>query len=80
MIKITVGQDDDDFQVQVDLYGPQDAARYLDITQQTLNVWRRDGWIDAQAVGRGFYYTKDALDEANRSKRPHLFRGHDQNT
>ena len=67
MIKLLHGD------TELALYEPLDAARYLDITQQTLNVWRRSGFIRATPMGRGYVYTKDSLDETLHLKRPHLF-------
>jgi excisionase family DNA binding protein len=45
------------------LYGPDEAAFYLGVSYQTLNRWRRQGWIRCSKIGRGYYYQRDALDE-----------------
>lgn len=46
------------------LYPSLEAAEYCGVSVQTLNRWRRDGFIDPSemgAVGSGFIYTEDAL-------------------
>ena len=50
---------------EVELYEPLDAQSYLGwISANTLARWRREGWLVASAsLGRGYAYTKDALDE-----------------
>jgi excisionase family DNA binding protein len=46
------------------LYGPAEAASYLGVSDQTLNRWRRQGWIRSHNFGRGFLYEVDMLDES----------------
>lgn len=53
---------------EVRLYGPEEAADYCGgpdarVSVQTINRWRRTGWLRFLELGRGYYYTKDALDE-----------------
>jgi predicted site-specific integrase-resolvase len=46
------------------LYQPLDAQNYCGVSAQTLAKWRREGFLKpAAAVGRGYLYTKAALDE-----------------
>ena len=47
------------------LYEKLDAQAYLGgISANTRARWRREGWLVASAsIGRGYAYTKDALDE-----------------
>jgi hypothetical protein len=45
------------------LYGPGEAALYMGVSEQTLNRWRRQGWILCSRVGRGFYYQRQDLDQ-----------------
>ena len=45
------------------LHGPEEATRYLGVSEQTLNRWRRQGWIKSSKVGRGYYYQREHLDE-----------------
>ena len=45
------------------LYGPDEAAIYLGVSEQTLNRWRRQGWIRCSKVGRGYYYQRQDLDQ-----------------
>jgi DNA-binding transcriptional MerR regulator len=48
----------------VPLYQPMDAQVYCNVSAQSINRWRREGWLKpAAAVGRGYVYTKQALDE-----------------
>ena len=51
---------------KVALYQPLDAQAYLGCSANTLARWRREGWLEGTAVGRGFVYTKDALDECRK--------------
>jgi excisionase family DNA binding protein len=46
------------------LYSPAEAASYLGVSDQTLNRWRRQGWIRSHKVARGFYYEVEMLDES----------------
>jgi DNA-binding transcriptional MerR regulator len=47
------------------LYQPLDAQLYAGVSAQTLNRWRREGWLKpAATVGRGFVYRKADLDAA----------------
>jgi predicted site-specific integrase-resolvase len=50
------------------LYEKLDAQAYLGgISANTLARWRREGWIMPHAVvGRGYVYTKEALDECRK--------------
>jgi hypothetical protein len=53
---------------EVRLYSPQEAADYCGgpsgaVSVQTVNRWRRTGWLRSLPFARGYYYTKDALDE-----------------
>ena len=41
-----------------------DSARSLALSGQTLNRWRRLGYIRFHTVGRGFYFEQSFLDEA----------------
>ena len=46
------------------LYESLDAQNYLGIAAQTLNKWRREGYLIPTAeVGRGYVYTKEQLDD-----------------
>ena len=45
------------------LYGPEEAIKFLGVSEQTLNRWRRQGWIKSSKVGRGYYYQREHLDE-----------------
>mgnify|MGYP005837881063 CR=1 FL=1 len=46
------------------LYQPLDAQNYCGVSAQTLSKWRREGYLKpAAAVGRGYLYTRIALDE-----------------
>ena len=53
---------------EVRLYSSQEAADYCGgqggaVSVQTINRWRRTGYLRHLPFGRGHYYTKDALDE-----------------
>ena len=53
---------------EVRLYSPQEAADYCGgpdgaVSVQTINRWRRTGYLRNLPFGRGYYYTRDALDE-----------------
>ena len=53
---------------EVRLYSPLEAADYCGgpdgaVSVQTINRWRRTGYLRHLPFGRGFYYTKSALDE-----------------
>ncbi len=53
---------------EVRIYSPQEAADYCGgptgaVSVQTVNRWRRTGWLRSLPFGRGYYYTLDALDE-----------------
>ena len=48
-----------------DYYESFDAQLYIGISGQTLNRWRREGWIRPSfKVGAGWVYSKKDLDEA----------------
>jgi hypothetical protein len=52
----------------VRLYSPQEAADYCGgplgaVSVQTVNRWRKTGWLRSIPIGRGYVYTKEALDE-----------------
>ena len=52
----------------VRLYSPQEAADYCGgplgaVSVQTVNRWRKTGWLRSVPIGRGHLYTKEALDE-----------------
>ena len=48
----------------IKLYESLDAQNYLGVAAQTLNRWRREGWlIPTAAVGRGYAYTQEQLDD-----------------
>jgi hypothetical protein len=54
---------------EVRIFSPIEAADYCGgadraVSVQTIARWRRTGWLRYLGpIGRGFYYTKDALDE-----------------
>jgi hypothetical protein len=53
---------------QVRLYSPIEAADYCGgplgaVSTQTVNRWRKTGWLRSIPIGRGYVYTKEALDE-----------------
>jgi len=53
---------------EIRIYSPQEAADYCGgrdgaVSVQTINRWRRAGYLRFLPFGRGNYYTKDALDE-----------------
>jgi len=53
---------------EVRLYSSQEAADYCGgplgaVSVQTINRWRRTGYLRHLPFGRGYYYTQDALDE-----------------
>jgi hypothetical protein len=55
----------------VELYRPIEAAAYCKVSVPTLNLWRREGWVPGSgciAFGRGWAYTKEALDSAMRDR------------
>ena len=55
----------------VKLYQPLDAQLYLGVSNRTIDRWRREGWLLPTAqVGRGFVYSKDALDECLNLRKP----------
>ena len=48
----------------IKLYESLDAQNYLGVSAQTLNRWRREGWLIPTAeVGRGYAYTQEQLDD-----------------
>ena len=56
--------------LHIRLYSPLEAADYCGgdedagaVSVQTINRWRQTGWLRSLALGRGNFYTKDALDE-----------------
>jgi hypothetical protein len=56
---------------KVRLYRLLEAADYLGgdqgaVSQTTVNRWRKDGWLRAISVGRGWLYTKEGLDDCLR--------------
>jgi len=52
---------------EVVLYETLDAQHYLMCSANTLSRWRREGWINPTAsIGRGYAYTKEALDECRK--------------
>jgi hypothetical protein len=49
------------------LYQPLDAQAYCGVSAQTINKWRKEGWLKASAQsGRGYLYTKEALNDTLR--------------
>lgn len=62
----------------VKLYTPLDAQDYCGISDQTLNKWRREGWLQGHPVGRGYLYTQQGLDDALRSRNYVREDSHDQ--
>ena len=56
---------------QVRLYSPLEAADYCGgplgaVSVQTVNRWRRTDNLRSIPIGRGYVYTKEALDECLR--------------
>ena len=54
--------------VKVRLYSPLEAADYCGgplgaVSAQTVSRWRKTGWLRSIPIGRGYVYTKEALDE-----------------
>jgi len=54
--------------IEVRLYSPDEAADYCGgpdnrVSVQTVNRWRRTGWLRSLDFGRGYLYTKEGLDE-----------------
>ena len=52
----------------VRLYSPQEAADYCGgpdgaVSVGTITRWCNTGWLRSLPFGRGYYYTKDSLDE-----------------
>ena len=60
MIELVVNQSGD----TVTLLNPLDACEYANVSTQTLNAWRREGWLSSFPVGRGHLYTYEMLDAA----------------
>ena len=59
--------------VQVRLYSSLEAADYCGgplgaVSVQTINRWRKTGCLRSIPIGRGYVYTKDALDECLRDR------------
>ena len=55
-------------QSHVQLFSPLEAADYCGgpdgaVSIQTIQRWRQTGWLRSLNLGRGNFYTKEALDE-----------------
>jgi predicted site-specific integrase-resolvase len=57
MIKMTINGS------EVELYQPLDAMEYCQVSAATIAKWRREGFLQGIAVGRGFVFTKQQLDD-----------------
>ena len=58
---------------QVRLYSPFEAADYCGgpdgaVSVQTINRWRKANCLRSIPIGRGYVYTKEALDECLRDR------------
>jgi len=47
-------------------YRPIEAQARFGVSGETLNKWRREGFLQGHAVGRGYIYDAIQLDEAER--------------
>ena len=66
MLDITMQKDMKKGEV-LQLYSPIDAQFYLGVSEGTLNRYRKERYFDPSKlleIGRGYLYTKEALDEA----------------
>ena len=57
MIKMTINGE------KVQLFQPLDVMDYCQVSTATISRWRREGFLRGIAIGRGFVYTKQQLDE-----------------
>ena len=66
MLEITMQKDMKKGEV-LQLYSPIDAQFYMGVSETTLNRYRKERYFDPSKlleIGRGYLYTKEALDEA----------------
>ena len=66
MLDITMQKDMKKGEV-LQLYSPIDAQFYMGVSETTLNRYRKERYFDPSKlleIGRGYLYTKEALDEA----------------
>jgi len=58
-------------------YETLDAQAYLQVSDQTINVWRKLGRMPHSGkVGVGYLYTREQLDEGPRNNNYHLRDSH----
>jgi len=66
LLRITMQRDMKAGEV-LQLYSPIDAQFYMGVSETTLNRYRKERYFDPSKlleIGRGYLYTKEALDEA----------------